>query len=239
MGVNTSSPETGPRCLVGGDDLVESGCSDRGTLVPPVGDVGKQCTITNTGKNYQLPSSNISCAAIPDLNVIPEPTHHPVSHPPPPKRPLVDKLHPVEEDILASQTALIEKDETVREGGQGIDTDKVLGGGMTTADCTHTEDGWCTVHGQAKKKFRPKKIWAKGRTGLFGWRTGRVTYWTCLEKTPISAGTPTFLMLRGSAGYPKKKALQTTSTEGQCGETNPNKRKQLLQLLHYRPRLGD
>ena len=83
--------------------------------------------------------------------------------------------------------------------------------------CTHTDEGWCSTHNkQAKKKFRPKKVWTKGKSGLFGWRTGRVTYYTCLETTPIPADTPTFLMLKGSAGR-EKKASKTTSTGGSLG----------------------
>ena len=111
--------------------------------------------------------------------------------------------------------------DTLQEEGQEEDTDGRLevgkAGTKTKVDCTHTEEGWCEIHVQAKKKFKPKKIWAKGRTGLYGWRTGRVTYFTCLEKSPIPADTPTFLMLKGGATT-RRKNLNTTA--GKVGKPN-------------------
>ena len=92
--------------------------------------------------------------------------------------------------------------------------------GRKGEECNYTDGGWCQIHGQGRKMFRPKKIWAQGKNGLFGWKTGKVMYFTCMNPGPIRADTPTFLMLKGGARARKK----STNSAGKSGESKPNLR---------------
>ena len=145
--------------------------------------------------------------------------HHHDQSPPPSKEPLVTRLRGMEEDILPGQSGqVVGETGTVRTEEE--DDRRLLE--KKGDDCTYDEDGRCPEHGQGKKKFRPKKIWAKGKNGLFGWKTGRITYYTCKEDNPIPADRPTFLMLRGSAGSTRRKNVQLPSQGVTRGETKPN-----------------
>ena len=97
---DTQTPASGCTCLVEREDLVESMFSDKETLMPSMGDVGRGHTITNTCKDKVLPSNDIACAASLDMGVSLDDTHHhhhPAEHPPPPQGQFEDNPNTVEE----------------------------------------------------------------------------------------------------------------------------------------------
>ena len=87
-------------------------------------------------------------------------------------------------------------------------------------DCKHSPDGRCERHGQAQKLWRPKKRWAKGKSGLFGWKYAREHYWKCVPPRPGGAGitspaSSTFLILSSSAVSMRGKHFKKPSKVGQ------------------------
>ena len=199
---------------LGGEDEMTS----KETLVPSVCNLERGHN-TNTGKNIFIPSINYACPVLPAALVSDSDAHHHDQSPLPSKEPLVTRLRRMEEDILPGQSGqMLGETGTVRTEEE--DDKRLLE--KKGDDCTYDEDGRCPEHGQGKKKFRPKKIWTKGKNGLFGWKTGRITYYTCKEDNPIPADRPTFLMLRGSAGSTRRKNVQLPAQGVTRGKTKPN-----------------
>ena len=67
--------------------------------------------------------------------------------------------------------------------------------------CVHDDKGVFHLHGQAQKKLKPRKVWAKGKNGLFGWKYARSTYYVCGMVTKPDPGIPgpTFVSMRNSS----------------------------------------
>ena len=74
-------------------------------------------------------------------------------------------------------------------------------GGDQPEPCVHDDKGVCHLHGQAQKKLKPRKVWAKGKNGLFGWKYARSTYYVCGMVTKPDPGIPgpTFVSMRNSS----------------------------------------
>ena len=65
------------------------------------------------------------------------------------------------------------------------------GGGNKGVACVHDARGVCSEHGQAKKLFKPnKRVWAKGKNGLYGWKYSRMTYYECRTVTQAEHDVP-------------------------------------------------
>ena len=60
--------------------------------------------------------------------------------------------------------------------------------------------GVCSIHGKAEKLWKPTKVWAKGNTGVFGWKYSRKAYFTCRKVTrkPTQETQPTFIAVGGA-----------------------------------------
>ena len=68
--------------------------------------------------------------------------------------------------------------------------------------CVYNERGVCHLHGQAQKRLNPGKVWARLRSGLFGWKYKRTTYYVCGTVTHPDPGVPeptTFVSMRKSS----------------------------------------
>ena len=61
-------------------------------------------------------------------------------------------------------------------------------------------DGVCRIHGKAEKLWKPSKIWAKKKNGVFGWKYTKLTYFSCrkIARTPMETVQPTFVSMGGS-----------------------------------------
>ena len=61
--------------------------------------------------------------------------------------------------------------------------------------------GVCSIHGKAEKLWKPTKVWAKGNTGVFGWKYSRKAYFTCRKVTrkPTQETQPTFIAVGGQS----------------------------------------
>ena len=88
-----------------------------------------------------------------------------------------------------------------------VATDSGAGGGGGSGACVHDSQGKCDVHGQAQKILRPKRVWTKGKNGLFGWRYTRTTYYECRTVTKAEDDTPrpTFVSMKSGSTISKSR----------------------------------
>ena len=89
--------------------------------------------------------------------------------------------------------------------------DGIEGGGGSLV-CRHDSMGMCDVHGQAQKVLQPKRVWAKGRNGLYGWKYLRTTTYSCrtVTKTNDDTPKPTFVSLRTGSNHSKLKPKKSS-----------------------------
>ena len=102
------------------------------------------------------------------------------------------------------ETTLQPEDKVEDAAGPGAGV--VVRGGNVA--CVHDSQGMCDVHGQAQKKLRPRKVWTKGKNGLFGWRYARTTYYECRTVTKAEdddTPRPTFVTMKSSSTISKLK----------------------------------
>ena len=86
--------------------------------------------------------------------------------------------------------------------------------------CTYTPEGMCEEHGQAQKHWKPRRRWAKGKNGLFGWKREKIPYYVCVPPRPIEdkdvgRTAPTFLILKSGADNKQRGTSKRPTTVGQ------------------------
>ena len=71
--------------------------------------------------------------------------------------------------------------------------------GEYLGECVY-DNGVCRTHGEAEKLWRPSKVWAKKKNGVFGWKYSKETYFSCRKFTrkPVETDRPTFVSMGGS-----------------------------------------